>query len=380
MRYGIDEYARMLGDPVRGGAYLRAIRETVRPGSVVADIGSGPGVLGVYAATLGARKVYLIDPDQSVRAGKALADENGVGDRVEVIRDLSSQVELPERADVIVSDLRGVTPFDGNHLATAADMRRRLLAPGGTCIPHRDVVWTALVEDGAMHDRTCGAWSFLPDALAHRSLDELVANTWYKTRATGQQLLSEPSEFVKLAYDTDAPRLVRTWETTATRDGTVHGLLLWFDTDLVQGIAFSNAPFAPPALYGQAFFPFNQPIPAERDDRFTIEMRAVAGGGDYLWHWAVTAPSGQQQSHTNLRGMALDVASLHRRSERFIPRRSADADFLASLLAEADGATTLGELATRLHHRHARRFPTVQSALDFASQFEDFWEPEDAPG
>src|SRR4029434_3339802 len=114
-------------DPVRGSAYLAAVRESVLPGMVVADIGAGPGVLGTYAATLGARRVFLVEPDPSVNAAYALAAEDRVTDRIEVIRGLSTAIELPERADVIISDLRGVTPFHGHHLEAAADMRRRLL-------------------------------------------------------------------------------------------------------------------------------------------------------------------------------------------------------------------------------------------------------------
>ena len=115
----------MLTDPVRGAAYLAAVRRSVKPDSVVADIGAGPGVLGIYAATLGARRVFLVEPDSSVNAAYALAAENGVADRIEVIRAPSTAIELPEPADVIVSDLRGVTPFHGHHLEAAADMRRR---------------------------------------------------------------------------------------------------------------------------------------------------------------------------------------------------------------------------------------------------------------
>ena len=127
MRYGLDEYARMLVDPVRGAAYLAAVRETVRPGMVVADIGAGPGALGVYAATLGARRVFLVDPDLSVIAGRALAEENGVGDRVDIFRSISTETELPEAADVIISDLH-MPVMDGRD--ATIELRRQ-----GTKVP-----------------------------------------------------------------------------------------------------------------------------------------------------------------------------------------------------------------------------------------------------
>jgi len=217
MSYTMEEYARMLADPVRGATYLAALRRSVKPDMVVADIGAGPGVLGIYAAALGARRVFLVEPDASVNAAYALAAENGVADRVEVIRAASSAIELPERADVIVSDLRGVTPFHGHHLEAAADMRRRLLAPGGVCIPRRDVVYTALVEDEALYERTVDAWRGVPHTLAHESLTSISANGWYRTRATAEQMISDPTRFVTLDYDCPTPPLHARWETQALR-------------------------------------------------------------------------------------------------------------------------------------------------------------------
>lgn len=363
----------MLADPVRGSAYLAAVRESVRPGMVVADIGAGPGVLGIYAATLGARRVYLVEPDPSVNAAPALAAENGVADRVEVIRAPSTEIELAERADVIVSDLRGVTPFHGHHLEAAADMRRRLLAPAGACIPRRDIVATALVEDDALYARTVGAWSGVPPSLAHDSLTSLMANGWFRARASAAQLISDSSPFVTLDYDLAAPRLHACWEARAMRDGTAHGLLLWFDTELVPGITLSNAPDAPPALYGQAFFPFRPTFALRRGDRLRLELRAVLAGDDYAWTWSADDGTGRAVRHCTLRALPLDPAALAERSERFVPRRSSEGEVIRVLLDAADGRATLGELAGLLHERFPERFATTQSALDYAARLDDLW-------
>ena len=373
MSYTMEEYARMLADPVRGAAYLAALRRSVKPDMVVADIGAGPGVLGIYAAALGARRVFLVEPDASVNAAYALAAENGVADRVEVIRAPSTAIELPERADVIVSDLRGVTPFHGHHLEAAADMRRRLLAPGGVCIPRRDVVYTALVEDEALYERTVDAWRGVPHTLAHESLTSISANGWYRTRATGEQMISDPTRFVTLDYDCPAPPLHARWETEALRDGTAHGLLLWFDTALVPGIELSNSPNAPAALYGQAFFPFRPAFTLRRGDRVRVELRAVLAGDDYAWSWMADDDAGHAARHTTLRSIPLDPAALAERSDRFAPRRSEEGEIIRALLDAADGETTFGALAQLLHDRFPERFATEQSALDYASGLEDLW-------
>jgi type I protein arginine methyltransferase len=370
----MEEYARMLADPVRGAAYLAAVRESVRPGMVVADVGAGPGVLGVYAATLGARRVFLVEPDASVNAARALAGENGVADRVEVIRAPSTEIELPERADVIVSDLRGVTPFHGRHLESAADMRRRLLAPGGVCIPRRDRVYAALVEDDALYARAVGAWSAVSGMLEHESLTSLMANGWFRTRASGEQMLSEPAPFVTLDYDRPTPALQAGWDAHATRDGIAHGLLLWFDTDVTDRIALSNAPTAPPALYGQAFFPFRPTFTMRRGDRLRVELRTVLAGDDHAWTWAARDDTGERAvRHSTLLSLPLDPEALALRSERCAPRRSPEAEVLHALLDAADGHATFGELAALLHARFADRFETTQAALDYVTSLDGLW-------
>ena len=157
MSYLIDDYAAMMADPIRASAYLAALRETVRPGCVVADVGAGPGVLGVYAAVLGARRVFLVEPDLSVGAAIALAEENGVRDRIEILRAFSIDATLPERADVVVSDLRGVLPLFEQHLKAAADIRARHLAPLGVTIPLRDRLYAALVDAPDAHAKFAGS-------------------------------------------------------------------------------------------------------------------------------------------------------------------------------------------------------------------------------
>jgi len=373
MSYSFQEYARMLADPVRGPAYLAALRETVRPGSVVADIGAGPGVLGVYAAMLGARRVFLVEPDASVYSAAALAAENGVADRVEILRAPSTEIELPERADVIVSDLRGVMPFHGHHLAAAADMRRRLLAPDGVCIPRRDTVMTALIEDASLHRSILGAWSGLPDAMTHASFAKMLANGWYRTRANAAQLLSVATPFVTLDYDLDVPPPARRWETAATRDGIAHGLLVWFDAELTGSISFSNSPLAPPALYGQAYFPFAPALELRRDERVTLDLRGVPSGDDYAWSWSATSESGATARHSTLFGIPMHPEVLARRSATFIPRRSAEAEILHAVIAATDGGTSLGDMASVLHERFADRFPTPESALAYVAQLGDLW-------
>ena len=377
MTYDLPDYAGMLADPVRGPAYFAAVRESVTPGCVVADIGAGPGILGVYAAMLGARRVFLLEPNPAIAAAVQLARENGVLDRIEIIRDLSTYVTLPERADVIVSDLRGVIPLYGEHLEVAIDMRQRHLAPDGICIPVRDRLYTALLDDPVFHARTVGAWSALVPELEVASLTKLHANRWFRTHATREQLVTSPVPWATIEYGRPAPTLHSAWQSEATRDGTAHGMLLWFDSDLTETISLSNSPFDPPALYGQAVFPYLAPIEVRAGDEISGTLRAVLTGDEYEWIWTLrVCRSGRvvaETRQTSLDGTPLLTAALARRRKDFVPRLAPQAEILRTVLEAADGSHDLDAIARIIHERFPTHFASVRDALRFVSQREALW-------
>src|SRR4051794_36719859 len=130
--YSVAGYGAMLADRVRMDAYHEALRRTVRPGSVVADVGAGPGVLSCIAVQLGASLVHAIEPSAILEVGKSIARVNGLENRIVFHRAFSDSVSLAEPADVVVADLRSVLPAFGSSLKSMIDARVRLLKPEGT--------------------------------------------------------------------------------------------------------------------------------------------------------------------------------------------------------------------------------------------------------
>lgn len=87
-------------DPCDKGR-LESLRQLVTKDSVVIDLGAGTGVFGLLACRFGARRVYAIDPNDAIAVAEEFAAANGFIDRFVCIQDLSTSVELPERADLI---------------------------------------------------------------------------------------------------------------------------------------------------------------------------------------------------------------------------------------------------------------------------------------
>ena len=200
--YSINGYGAMIADRVRVDGYSRALSQAVRPGCVVADIGTGAGIFAMLACRFGARRVYAIEADDIIQVAREIAAANGCAERIEFIQGLSTQVSLPERADVIISDLRGVLPWFEGHIPAIADARRRFLAPGGVLIPQRDTLWTAVVEAPEHYGPLVGPWVENQFGYDLRPARRISTNTWQKARVRPEQLLTEPRCCGTLDYAT----------------------------------------------------------------------------------------------------------------------------------------------------------------------------------
>src|SRR5690349_17927548 len=109
--YSVRGYGMMLEDTERTDSYARALGRTVLPGSTVLDIGTGTGIMALLACRYGARKVYAVEPDDIIILAREAAAAGGLADRIEFIQDRTTNIFLPERVDVIVSDVHGVLPL-----------------------------------------------------------------------------------------------------------------------------------------------------------------------------------------------------------------------------------------------------------------------------
>ena len=127
----------MLNDRARVDAYFAGLRAVVRPGDVVLDIGTGTGVLALAAAQAGARRVYAIESGSMADVAQANFDASAYADRITLIRGWSTQVELPELADVVVSEIIGNDPLGEGVIPVILDARKRLLKPGARYLPGR---------------------------------------------------------------------------------------------------------------------------------------------------------------------------------------------------------------------------------------------------
>src|SRR5258707_342365 len=244
--YSLGAYGSMIADRVRAEAYGEALRKTVRKGAVVVEIGTGPGIFAVLACQLGASRIFAIEPAEIIQVAREVAGANGCADKIEFFEELSSRVKLPFRADVILSDLRGVLPLFQRHIPAIIDARRRFLAPGGTLIPRKDTLWAAIAEAPKPYGEVTDPWDRNPFGQNLSPARLLAVNDVQKVRVSASQLLTAYRLWSTLDYASVEDHDVRgELEWTVERAGTGHGIVVWFDAELADGVSVSNAPVAP---------------------------------------------------------------------------------------------------------------------------------------
>jgi hypothetical protein len=198
------------------------------------------------------------------------------------------------------------------------DARGRFLKPGGRVLPRGASVQVALFEDEK-------AYRELLDPLGDETarlygldlapLREIVLNALsYQGLAPGC-VLSDISTVHRCDLRRQSPEPFSSRHTfTASRSGMAHGLAVWFDLDLGDGVELSNGPGTPVTSWQQGILPFEQPLSLISGDPIEVEVRTVVSRfyGCY-WNWTVRYAPRQAQRpillrQTTFRGQPLPQA------------------------------------------------------------------------
>lgn len=369
--YNVTSYGKMIADTPRMAAYVSALRRVVTPESIVLDLGSGPGLFGLLACQMGARRVYAVEPDNVIQLAREAAIANGFENRIICLQGFSTRLKLPERVNVIISDLRGVLPFFQHHIPSVCDARKRLLTADGILIPQRDTLWAGLVEARTEYDDLVGPWQDNTHHLEVPHARRLATNSWQKIRVRPEQLLVEPVCWHTLDYNkVMSPHVKADISWTAARAGTSHGLVIWFDTELLDGIGFSNRPGNPKVIYGNGFFPFSYPIELAAGDEIAVSLSANLVGDDYVWRWNTRVVSKQNPEvvkasfkQSTFFGVPLSLSRLQKQSALHVPLLNDEGRMEQFILSLMDGKTALEEIASQLKLRFPDRFANQIEAL-----------------
>jgi protein arginine N-methyltransferase 1 len=374
MTYNIVSYNRMIADRVRIEAYNRAARGTIKQGSVIAELGAGSGYFAVLACKLGAKKVYAIEPDGVIELARAVAEANGCAERIEFIQNLSTKITLPEKVDVIFSDLRGALPLFYSHIPSIIDARTRFLKPGGVLVPKQDDIFGAFVSSPAIYSRYCEVAPRSlgePDLSATRSA---LRNSAMHTDVKPSDCVSSPLHLGTLNYATiESSTFQSTVSWAPAQPVVIHGMCLWFEATLTDDARFSTGPFGVDMVYGRMFFPFSEPIALEPGESVSFAFQGILIGSDYVWRWDTTVTSADGSIKTEFRQSTFEASSTEahralRRSGDYVPRSTEKQALSKFVLERVDGVKSLDVIGGELVEKFPELFPELQIAVKFAGE------------
>lgn len=166
--FSADAYKSMAGDQSRTPPYEQAIKERLAgtTGKVVLDIGTGPfALLALIAARAGAAVVYAVEANAQAAAlaREAVAAATDVPEGVvQVVEGFSTDVTLPQKVDLVVSEIVGSVASEEGIYATMQDAQARHVArpcDPASYIPCR-VVTLAAPFSYALHHSALGPAGF----------------------------------------------------------------------------------------------------------------------------------------------------------------------------------------------------------------------------
>ncbi|KMZ75088.1 putative Protein arginine n-methyltransferase [Zostera marina] len=235
---GIHE--EMIKDHVRTETYRKAImshRSSIA-GKVVVDVGSGTGILSIFCAFAGAKRVYAVEASEMAVHAQEIVKANNLSGKVIVLHGRVEDVSINEKVDVIVSEWMGYMLLYESMLGSVITARNRWLKPGGLILPSHATLYMAPVTNSPRYCESIDFWrnvygidmsSIMP--LARQcAFEEPSVET-----ITGENVLTWPSVIKHVNCHTitieELVSVTAKYKFSSMMRAPFHGFAFWFDVE-----------------------------------------------------------------------------------------------------------------------------------------------------
>lgn len=278
----------LLADTKRLKAYEAAIKKVVKKGDIVVDLGAGLGIFSFMAVQAGASKVYAIEAMNIIEKAKLVAAENNFSDKIEFIQDSSLNVTLPQKADVIISEILGEFGLDENILHFTKDAYR-FLKPRPTLIPFKLELFMVPFESQEFYSQYVDFWN---EKISGLSFTELKKGYhMFPVQADFQyvhRFLCDPVRIASFDMNkiTDTG-IEKHLEFELNSNSVVHGLLGFFRAHLAQDVIVENIPLAQMSCWRNLCFPIakdGNSLNLKKYDKFKVKLKGTPTKDIFDWN------------------------------------------------------------------------------------------------
>jgi protein arginine N-methyltransferase 1 len=204
---------------------------------VVLDIGCGTGILSMFAARAGAKRVIGIDAADIIDKAREIIKANGLSDVITLIKSKVEEAVLPvETVDLVVSEWMGYFLLYESMLPSVLLARDKWCVPGGGIYPNKARMLLAGADLSANRVERDDFWKdvygFDMSCLVDGS--EKLGDTGCTVEEVRQaDLITEHCTIKDLDMQTvTVPELefATDFELTFEEDRTLDSFVVWFDT------------------------------------------------------------------------------------------------------------------------------------------------------
>lgn len=279
--FGIHE--EMIKDEVRTRSYRDSIVQNKHlfKDKIVLDVGCGTGILSMFAAQAGAKRVIGVDCSAILDTAKKIVAANKLDHIVTLIKGKVEEITLPdgiEKVDIIISEWMGYFLLYESMLDTVLVARDKWLAPGGLIFPDKAVMYVAGIEDADYKEEKIEWWksvykfdmSVIRDMAMLEPLVDTVNAAAVNTSAC--KLYEIDIQTVKKEDLTfEVP-----FKLTMAQDDYVHAFVVYFDivfSHCHKPVHFSTGPHAKYTHWKQTIFYLEDTIAADAGEDIEGKLR-----------------------------------------------------------------------------------------------------------
>ncbi|ODN02985.1 Protein arginine N-methyltransferase 1 [Orchesella cincta] len=281
----LNVHRLMLQDTARTNAYQTAISDATAlfKDKIVMDVGAGTGILSLFCAKAGAKKVYAVEASGLAKTLPEVFSKNGFADVVTVIHSRVEDIEsLPSNdkntVDIIVSEWMGFYLLHESMLESVLYARDKFLISGGLMFPNSAQIYAAPCQIPDLWKNHGDFWT----SQSHYGFDLSPFGNIAKNLQTpvietiaSDGLLSDPQLLFDLNLQTVPSNSLEVFKDrrffTMDQTGDMHAVCLWFTCTfpVVPGkepVELSTAPWSEETHWKQTLIMLPDKLDFEEGD------------------------------------------------------------------------------------------------------------------
>ena len=283
--YGI--HMEMLKDSHRTGTYRDSIlmNAHVFKDKVVLDVGCGTGILSMFAAKAGARKVIGVDCSSIANQASEVVKENGFEGVITIIKGKIEELQIEDKVDIIISEWMGYFLLYESMLNTVLYARDKFGKKGVLLFPDRANMYIQGITDEHYVKSKFNVWdnvegfdfsyykrlSYIEPLIDTVDTNQVVTNT-----ASLVSLDLRSCTLEDLAFSS-------TFNLTANFDSVIHALSVHFDTPFTAGhehVVLDTSHRRPPTHWRQTVLYLYNPLRIRGGEQVHCTMKCKPNSGN----------------------------------------------------------------------------------------------------